>query len=206
MTIAVDMGRKATKTNKQYTNAFNSITKTNKTNKQSTSTSCVQNQHNSYCQSGILNWYFSVQLYNLYLFWKPPWLRHFQLALQHLLKFLALQYFLKMASAFMPAANTQMYFSLDFIIEATIMDPDKTAPMTAVWSGSIMLTLEWAVDGAPSQIPTLKFLTPPAPQVPPLGHDHSNRIKIPFNIYSYICENSTKFGIKIFETDIVTEI
>ena len=29
--------------------------------------------------------------------------------------------------------------------------------------------LERAVDGTPSQIPTLKFLTPPEPQVPPRG-------------------------------------
>ena len=31
--------------------------------------------------------------------------------------------------------------------------------------------LAYAVDGAPLQIPTLKFLTHPAPQVPPLGHN-----------------------------------
>ena len=41
--------------------------------------------------------------------------------------------------------------------------------------------LERAVDGAPSQIPTLKLLTP-APQVPPLGHDPGDRMKIPFDI------------------------
>ena len=31
--------------------------------------------------------------------------------------------------------------------------------------------LERAVDGAPSQIPTLKFLTPPSPTSPTPGHD-----------------------------------
>ena len=41
--------------------------------------------------------------------------------------------------------------------------------------------LERAVDGATSQIPTLKLLTP-APQVPPLGHDPGDRMKIPFDM------------------------
>ena len=41
--------------------------------------------------------------------------------------------------------------------------------------------LERAVDGAPSQIPTLKFLTP---QVPSPGHDLGNRMKILFNMFS----------------------
>ena len=44
--------------------------------------------------------------------------------------------------------------------------------------------LECAVDGAPSQVPTLKFLTHPAPQVPTLGHEPSNRMKILFNMFS----------------------
>ena len=44
--------------------------------------------------------------------------------------------------------------------------------------------LECAVDGAPSQIPTLKFLTPPAPRSPTLGHDLGNRMKILFNMFS----------------------
>ena len=48
---------------------------------------------------------------------------------------------------------------------------------------------ECAVDGAPSQILTLKFLTHPAPLVPHLGHDPSNRLIILFNM----------FGIKILE-------
>ena len=52
--------------------------------------------------------------------------------------------------------------------------------------------LECAVDGAPSQIPTLKFLTPQHPLVPTLGHGPSNRIKILFNIFSFICENTHK--------------
>ena len=33
-------------------------------------------------------------------------------------------------------------------------------------------------------IPTLKFLTHPAPQVPHLGHDPSNRLIIMFNMFS----------------------
>ena len=45
-------------------------------------------------------------------------------------------------------------------------------------------TARSAVDRAPSQVPTLKFLTQTAPQVSPLGHDPSNRIKIMFNIFS----------------------
>ena len=44
--------------------------------------------------------------------------------------------------------------------------------------------LECAVDGAPSQIPTLKFLTHQAHQVPTLGHEPSNRMKILFNMFS----------------------
>ena len=44
--------------------------------------------------------------------------------------------------------------------------------------------LECAVDGAPSQIPTLKFLTPQHPKVPPLGHDPGNKMKIPSNLFS----------------------
>ena len=52
------------------------------------------------------------------------------------------------------------------------------------------ILLECAVDGAPSQIPTLKFLTPQHLQVPPLGHIPNNRIKILFNIFSFICENT----------------
>ena len=44
--------------------------------------------------------------------------------------------------------------------------------------------LECAVDGAPSQSLTLKFLTHPAPRCPPLGHDPSNSVKILFNMFS----------------------
>ena len=44
--------------------------------------------------------------------------------------------------------------------------------------------LECAVNGVPSQIHTLKFLTHPAPQVPPLGHELSNRMKILSNMFS----------------------
>ena len=47
--------------------------------------------------------------------------------------------------------------------------------------------LERAVDGAPSQIPTLMFLTPPQrPQVSPPGHDPGNRMKFLFNIVFYL--------------------
>ena len=46
------------------------------------------------------------------------------------------------------------------------------------------LELECTVDGVPSQIPMLKFLIHPAPQVPPLGHDPSNRVKILFNMFT----------------------
>ena len=42
--------------------------------------------------------------------------------------------------------------------------------------------LERAVDGAPTKIPTLFFFTPPAPQVPPLGHDLDDRMQISFDI------------------------
>ena len=44
--------------------------------------------------------------------------------------------------------------------------------------------LERAVDGVPSQIPTLKFLTPLAPRSPIPGHDLGNRMKILFNMFS----------------------
>ena len=55
---------------------------------------------------------------------------------------------------------------------------------------------ERTVDGAPSQIPTLKsYLLPPPPhstQVPRLEHDPGDRINIPFDMfYIYYCENTT---------------
>ena len=43
-----------------------------------------------------------------------------------------------------------------------------------------ILKLERAVDETPSQNPTLKLLTPPAPRSPTPGHDLGNRIKILF--------------------------
>ena len=43
--------------------------------------------------------------------------------------------------------------------------------------------VERIVDGAPSQIPTLKFLTPQHPQVQPLGHDPGTRMKIPLDMF-----------------------
>ena len=48
------------------------------------------------------------------------------------------------------------------------------------------VTLERVVDVAQLQIPTLKFLTHPAPQVQPLGHDPGNRVKILFNMFSIL--------------------
>ena len=56
----------------------------------------------------------------------------------------------------------------------------------------VTIKLERAVDGAPSQIPTLKFLTPPAPRSPTPGHDLGNRLKILFNMFSifYLWEHT----------------
>ena len=64
---------------------------------------------------------------------------------------------------------------------------------------------EGAVDGAPSQIPTLKFLTPSSPT---RGHAPGNRMIILFNMFFYLffVRTHTKFGIEIFEIDMVTEI
>ena len=60
--------------------------------------------------------------------------------------------------------------------------------------------LERAVDGAPSQIPTLKFLTPLPPSPILLGHDLDlgHRIKIPVTIHLCLLfvRTRTKFGIK----------
>ena len=60
--------------------------------------------------------------------------------------------------------------------------------------------LECAVDGAPSQIPTLKFLNHPAPKVPHLGHDSSNRLIIDSSVqyvfYLLFVRTHIKFGIK----------
>ena len=52
--------------------------------------------------------------------------------------------------------------------------------------------LERSVHGAPSQIPTLKLLTPPAPTSPTPGHDPGNRMKILSNMFSifYLCEHT----------------
>ena len=67
--------------------------------------------------------------------------------------------------------------------------------------------LECAVDGAPSQIPTLKFLTLQHPQVAPLVHDPSNRMKILFNMFlSFICKKAHKVWYKILEFDSVAKI
>ena len=64
--------------------------------------------------------------------------------------------------------------------------------LTFSWTVQLKLELEHAVDEAPSQIPMLKFLTPSAPQVPPLRHDTDNRMKTLFNMFCifYLWEHS----------------
>ena len=51
--------------------------------------------------------------------------------------------------------------------------------------------------------------TPWYPQVPPLGHDPGDQMKIPsdmfYIIFSFL-RRHTKFGLKIFEIDFVVEI
>ena len=42
---------------------------------------------------------------------------------------------------------------------------------------------ERVVDGALSQISTLKFLTHKHPQVSPLGHDRGDRMLLPFDMF-----------------------
>ena len=95
--------------------------------------------------------------------------------------------------------------------------PRSCSTKGQAWSGSNLFDtqmvflkkkfkLERAVDGAPSQIPTLKFLTPPAPRSPTPGHDLGNRMKILFNMFSIFfifVRTHTKFGIKIFEIDML---
>ena len=68
--------------------------------------------------------------------------------------------------------------------------------------------LECAVNWAPSQIPMLKFLTPQHPKSHPLGMTPATEWKLcSICFLSFICENThTKFGIKIFEIDMVTQI
>ena len=65
--------------------------------------------------------------------------------------------------------------------------------------------LECAVDGAPSQIPTLKFLTHPAPQVPTLGHEPSNN-SVQYLFYLLFVRTHTKFGTKKLRNDLVVKI
>ena len=67
------------------------------------------------------------------------------------------------------------------VVCATSKASDQPAHMRSLiraFASRLNTILESAVDGAPSQIPTLKFLTPPAPRSP----------------------------TKIFEIDMVTEI
>ena len=57
--------------------------------------------------------------------------------------------------------------------------------------------LEHAVDGAPSQIPSLKFLTPPAPRSPTPGHDLATEWKFcSICFLSFICESTHKVRYK----------
>ena len=37
-------------------------------------------------------------------------------------------------------------FRLDFIMEASTMNPDQTAPKRAVWSGSILVAIYWLTE------------------------------------------------------------
>ena len=62
--------------------------------------------------------------------------------------------------------------------------------------------LERAVDGAPWQIPTLKFLTPPAPAVPTRGMTLATK-NVQYVFYLLFVGTHTKFGIKIFEIDML---
>ena len=48
---------------------------------------------------------------------------------------------LKMSSVVMSAAYIQVHFRLDSIMESNIMNPDQTAPLGAVWSGSILFAI-----------------------------------------------------------------
>ena len=67
---------------------------------------------------------------------------------------------------------------------------------------SISITLERAVDGAPSQIPRLKFLTPPAPH-PGASPWQQNENSAQYVFYLLFVRTHTKFGIKIFEIDML---
>ena len=69
------------------------------------------------------------------------------------------------------------------------------------------LLLERAVDGVPSQIPTLKFLTPSNPKSHPWGIIPSIEWNsAQYVLYPLFVSTHAKFGIKIFEIDMVTEI
>ena len=53
----------------------------------------------------------------------------------------------------------------------------------------------------------IKFLIPQHPQVPPLGHDPGDRMKIPSNMfYIFHCEKTHNVWFKIFGIDFVIEI
>ena len=77
-------------------------------------------------------------------------------------------------------------------LEAMLTNYDKR--IRPGYGGKPKNTLERAVDGVPWRIPTLKFLTPSIPKVPPLEHDPGNRIKfLSICFLSFICENTHGF-------------
>ena len=89
---------------------------------------------------------------------------------------------------------------LQFEISPKVLPKLHKRFRSAKQNGSQILNrkLERAADGAPSQIPTLKFFTPPAPPSSTPGHDPSNRMKILFNLFSifYLWEHTHKVWYK----------
>ena len=79
------------------------------------------------------------------------------------------------------------------VLSRNFIEVDK-CPMSSKYCGTELYKqgkndgnvrkLERAVDGAPSQILTLKFLTPPAPHSPTPKYDLGNRMNILFNMFS----------------------
>ena len=89
-----------------------------------------------------------------------------------------------------------IWISYNYVLTCTI----------CIFSLICLIQLERAVDGAPSQIPTVKFLTPTI-KVPSLGHDPGDTMINPFDMfYNVFVRTHTKFGTKIFEIYFVIEI
>ena len=89
--------------------------------------------------------------------------------------------------------NIHLLYRNSFIVRTHTKLGLKFLKLTCWWH----LTF-WphAVDGAPSQIPTLKFFTPSTPKSHP-WRDPGNRMKILFNMFSiYFCENTHKVWYK----------